>query len=240
MDVAGESGSRPNEHLDVRFVDQQRTVGTTEVALAVRRAVGELSCRREVLPRDLDVAPRLQDEQIERTGVVAHHPTMGHPGGHHDVVARRDRQAPEHALQRGVSRVHVSQFVADGVAVQRARRRRRDVEQLHVVVTEQRRSRRHCIARPGRQLRRAQVVRGDRLVGRERRHRDVGFVDADDRARRVTVVEQARRTGEPLLPHHLLGDDVAVDAVQCVALAGNIADGAVVRHLSLPSTPVQV
>ena len=58
----------------------------------------------------------------------------------------------------------------------------------------------------------------------------------DDRARRVAVVEQARRAGEALLAHQLLGDDVAVDAVQRVALAGDVADAAVVRHLRLPST----
>ncbi len=44
------------------------------------------------------------------------------------------------------------------------------------------------------------------------------------------MVEQARRSGEPLLADHLLGDDVAVDAVQRVALAGDVTDRAVVRH----------
>ena len=44
--------------VTVESVDQERRpLGSTQVSLGVRRAVGELSRRREVLARNLDVAP---------------------------------------------------------------------------------------------------------------------------------------------------------------------------------------
>ena len=54
--VAGEPGARAHEHLDVLAVDQQRPLGSAQVTLGVRRAVGELPGRGEVLAGDVHMA----------------------------------------------------------------------------------------------------------------------------------------------------------------------------------------
>ena len=63
-------------------------------------------------------------------------------------------------------------------------------------------------------------------------------LDAHDRARRVAVVEQRRRAGEALSPISSSSDHGAVDAVQRVALAGDVADASVVRHRRSPPVGV--
>ena len=166
--MPGEPGTCAHEHFDVLAVDEQRAVRTAQVALRIRRAVGELARRREVLLRDVDVAARLEDEQLDSPGVRSDDPAMRHAGRHDDVIAGRHRQAAEHTLHRGAARLHVDQLVAHGVAVQRARRRGGDVQQLNVVVAEQRSPRRDRVGRPRRQLGGTEVVGGDRLVRRER------------------------------------------------------------------------
>ncbi len=56
-------------------------------------------------------------------------------------------------------------------------------------------------------------------------------LDRLDRRRRMGVIEQRRRSGEPLVPHQLFGIDAAVRLAKChVALSRNLAEGVIDRH----------
>jgi hypothetical protein len=112
--VAAVAGPRLHEHLDFGALHQERLrIGAAQIALGERRALGELAGRREVLVRDVDVATRLEHEQLHRR--VADHrfvsstdyPAMGDAGWHDDIVAGVDRQAAEHALEHGVAGLDV-------------------------------------------------------------------------------------------------------------------------------------
>ena len=150
---------------------------------------------------------------------------------HDEIVAFRGSEPTEHRLEHEAASVHVHELVARRVAIERGglgdgRPRERDL-----VVAEQVTTSEHGVGvRRGRQLAGPQVVR---LQGHVRREHGLRCFDALDRPEsrwRVAVIEERRRGREALLAHELLRRDLAVDAVERVALAGDVADAAVRRH----------
>ena len=108
-----------------------------------------------------------------------------------------------------------------------------------VVVGQQVLPAEHRVGAAGVELVGPQVAGLERQVRRPGAGRRGELLGGHDRGRRVPVVEQGRVGGEALLAHQLLGVEAAVGLPELgVALAGHLADAAVVRHRRLPICPV--
>ena len=227
--VAAEAAASADEHRHVFALDDERvTVGAAQVALAERGALEQLSSLGEVLAGDVDVAARLEDQELDRT---VQQPLMGGAARYDHVVAFVHGHAAEHRLEHERAAVHVDELVAGGVAVERRRLRGGDERHGDLVVAQQVAASEHGVVRRARaEFAGAQVIRLQRRV---RGERGLGRLDALDRVQRrggVAVVEERRGRGEALLTHQLFRGDLAVDPVQRVALAGDVADSAIGRH----------
>ena len=89
--VPAQTAARAHEHRDVFALDDERVaVGPSEVALAERRALEQLAALGEVLAGEVDVAPRLDHQELDRP---VEQPPVRRAARDDDVVALARRRS---------------------------------------------------------------------------------------------------------------------------------------------------
>ena len=198
-----------------------------DVAVVVRRPLDDHPVLVAVAARDLDQPRRLEDEiALRALGPEA----VRRAARDDDVVALLVGDVAERRLERARPLVDEDHLVALAVAEEVLHRRRRPAERdLHVAVPHQQSAARDLVARgldAGRLEVPVRVLVGQPLLALDRL--EAGEVHHP--ARRVKVVQDRLVAGEPLEPHHLLGEERAVVAKLDVALPRNVAETLVEGH----------
>jgi hypothetical protein len=120
MDGAGEpAGAAPavlDEHLGGLVLADLGLGRPAQVALAVRGMLEQLAEARQVAAWRRDVAVRLDGVGLHRS---ARDPAMRCRARHDQVVARSERQVPEHGLEHALAGLDEHALVAGRVAIQR-------------------------------------------------------------------------------------------------------------------------